>query len=125
MLRCLPRSTAAFALLVACASDPAGPPAPDASAADVSADAPAADGSAPIDGSTPRARLEGVSGNWGGAPVNASDLAGTAVFAQLRASALRGWEESSLHQYTRELGTGSSCGVRSALPHCALCPQRS
>ena len=48
----------------------------------------------------PRARLEGVSGNWGGAPVNASDLAGTAVFAQLRASALRGWEESSLHQYT-------------------------
>ena len=96
MLRCLPRSTAAFALLVACASDPAGPPAPDASAADGSADAPAADvsadapaadvspdapaadgspdapaadgspdapaadGNTPIDGSTPRARLEGL-----------------------------------------------------------------
>ncbi len=47
MLRSMPRITAAVALLVACAAEPAGPPATDASAADASAtDASAADATA-------------------------------------------------------------------------------
>ena len=68
----------------------------------------------------PRARLAGVTGNWAASPVHASDLVGTAVYGRLHATALRGWEESSLQQYVYAWNTFFMWCAERTPPLCPL-----